>query len=86
MSKQFEQRFSLPSGVDPEKICSKLSNRGILTVSAPSPSKRSEAIENKTGYHDAPINKVKQSEGLPEPKMKYENEKIEIRVDTQEYR
>ena len=86
VSKQFEQRFSLPSGVDPEKISSKLSNRGILTVTAPSPSKRSEAVENKTGYRDAPITKAKQSEGLPEPKMSYEKDKIEIRIDAHEYR
>ena len=89
VSKQFEQRFSLPSGVNPEKISSKLSNRGILTVTAPSPiapTNRSKAVENKTGYRDATINTAKQSEGLPEPKMKYEKDKIEIRIDAHEYR
>merc|ERR1719277_2815559 len=35
VSKQFEQRFSLPSGVKPEKITSKLSKDGFLTVTAP---------------------------------------------------
>merc|ERR1712209_122520 len=35
ISKQFEQRFSLPSGVKPEKISSKLSKEGVLTVTAP---------------------------------------------------
>merc|ERR1740137_139499 len=87
VSKQFEQRFSLPSGVNPEKISSKLSNDGVLTVSAPreavsiSGYKKNEAIENKTRQS----NKAKQTEGLPEPQMKYEKDKIEICIDTREY-
>merc|ERR1712130_877686 len=32
VSKQFEQRFSLPSGVKPERISSSLSKDGFLTV------------------------------------------------------
>ena len=35
VSKQFEQRFSLPSGVNPEKIASKLGVDGVLRISAP---------------------------------------------------
>lgn len=35
VSKQFEQRFTLPSGVKPESITSALSKDGVLTVSAP---------------------------------------------------
>ena len=35
VSKQFEQRFSLPSGVKPEAIVSSLSKEGVLTVTAP---------------------------------------------------
>ena len=35
VSKQFEQRFSLPSGVKPECISSSLSKSGVLTVTAP---------------------------------------------------
>ena len=34
VSKQFEQRFTLPSGVNPEKISSKLSKEGVLSVTA----------------------------------------------------
>ena len=92
VSKQFEQRFSLPSGVNPEKISSKLSNEGILTVTAPreavsiSAFKKNEAIENKTRHNVAQTNKTKQSEGLPQPTMKYEKDKIEISVDVQEYK
>ena len=35
VSKQFEQRFTLPSGVKPEQIASSLSKDGVLTISAP---------------------------------------------------
>ncbi|QQP36776.1 Heat shock protein beta6like, partial [Caligus rogercresseyi] len=34
-SNEFEQRFSLPSGVKPELITSKLSESGFLVVTAP---------------------------------------------------
>jgi len=91
VSKQFEQRFSLPSGVNPEKISSKLSNEGVLTVSAPreavsiSAYKKKEAIENNTRHNGQQTNKTKQSEGLPQPQMKYEKDKIEISIDTREY-
>ena len=92
VSKQFEQRFSLPSGVNPEKISSKLSNEGVLTVSAPreavsiSAYKKKEAIENNTRHNGQQTNKTKQSEGLPQPQMKYEKDKIEISIDTREYK
>jgi len=92
VSKQFEQRFSLPSGVNPEKISSKLSKDGILTVTAPreavsiSAFKKNEAIENKTKHNGGQVIKTKQStEGLPEPQMKYEKDKIEISIDVKEY-
>ena len=35
VSKQFEQRFSLPSGVKPESIISSLGKDGTLKVTAP---------------------------------------------------
>ena len=35
VSKQFEQRFSLPSGVKPESIVSSLAKDGTLKVTAP---------------------------------------------------
>ena len=35
VSKQFEQRFTLPSGVNPEKISSKLGADGVLRITAP---------------------------------------------------
>ena len=89
VSKQFEQRFTLPSGVKQEKISSKLSKEGILTVTAPREAlsiadsrKNSNSIENKTKQ----INHLKQSVGLAEPKMRYEKDKIEISVDVKEYK
>merc|ERR1712128_192653 len=88
VSKQFEQRFILPSGVKPEKISSKLSKEGILTVTAPREAlyiansrKNSNSIENKTKQ----INHLKQSVGLAEPKMRYEKDKIEISLDVKDY-
>merc|ERR1712001_703135 len=35
VARQFEQRFTLPSGVNPEKISSKLGTDGVLRVFAP---------------------------------------------------
>ena len=88
VSKQFEQRFTLPSGVKPEKISSKLSKEGVLTVTAPrealsiSNSKKNESMDNQSKLSK----QVKQSEGLAEPKMKYEKDKIEISVDVKDYK
>merc|ERR1712029_517055 len=58
VSKQFEQRFSLPSGVKPEKIASKLSKDGFLTVTAPrenlaiSAYKKKGALENNNNKNN----------------------------------
>ena len=74
VSKQFEQRFTLPSGIKPEKISSKLSKEGILTVTAPrealsiAKARKNEAVEHKPKQN----NQVKQSESLAEPKMRCE--------------
>ena len=78
----------MPSGVDPEKISSKLSKEGVLTVTAPreavsiSAFKKTEALENKNNG----LSKANSSEGLKEPKMVCEKDKIEISVDAKEYR
>jgi len=87
VSKQFEQRFTLPSGVNQEHISSKLSKEGILTVTAPreslaiSNSRKNEVIENKAKQNFP----VKQTAGLTEPQIKYEKDKIEIIIDAKEY-
>jgi len=85
VSKQFEQRFTLPSGVNIEKIASSLSKDGILTVSAPRENlpmasyQKKEAIENKGGQA------YNQSEGLPQPKVSYDDDKFQISLDVKSY-
>ena len=92
VSKQFEQRFSLPSGVKPEKITSKLSKEGILTVTAPRESialsayKKKGALENNSGQVFAQSEETKQSDGLPHPKVSYDDDKFQISLDAKEYK
>merc|ERR1711892_1326011 len=79
VSKQFEQRFSLPSGVKIEKIASSLSKDGVLTVSAPrenlaiSSHQKKGAIENKGWQVFSQAEETKQSGGLPQPKVSYDD-------------
>jgi len=92
VSKQFEQRFSLPSGVKIEKIASSLSKDGVLTVSAPrenlaiSSFQKKGAIENKSGQVFSQSDETKQSEGLPQPKVSYDDDKFQISLDVTSYR
>jgi len=92
VSKQFEQRFSLPSGVKPEKITSKLSKEGILTVTAPRESialsayKKKGALENNSGQVFAQSEETKRSDGLPHPKVSYDDDKFQISLDAKEYK
>merc|ERR1711892_1176742 len=91
VSKQFEQRFSLPSGVKIEKIASSLSKDGILTVSAPrenlaiSSHQKKGAIENKSGQVYSQSDETKQSEGLPQPSVSYDDDKFKISLDVKDY-
>jgi len=88
VSKQFEQRFSLPSGVKIEKIASSLSKDGVLTVSAPrenlaiSSYQKRGALENNHDQSDM----SKQKEGLPQPKVSYDDDKFQISLDVTSYR
>jgi len=93
VSKQFEQRFSLPSGVKPEKISSKLSKEGTLTVTAPRESLAISAYKKKglensssggTVYNQS--EETKQSEGLPHPSVTYDDDKFEISLDAKDYK
>merc|ERR1712168_888252 len=92
VSKQFEQRFSLPSGVKIEKIASSLSKDGILTVSAPrenlaiSSFQQKGAIENKAGQVFSQSDEAKRSEGLPQHKVSYDDNKFQISLDVTSYR
>jgi len=89
VSKQFEQRFTLPSGVNPEKISSKLGVDGVLRISAPRETttyKRPEALEDARRLEVTRSGSLsKATEGLPEPKIKYEKDKLEIKIDVSEY-
>ena len=55
ISKQFEQKFSLPSGVKPESITSSLSRDAVLTVTAPRDSagfRKSRGAIQQVVHHD----------------------------------
>eukprot|EP00092_Neocalanus_flemingeri_P002650 GFUD01002838.1.p1 GENE.GFUD01002838.1~~GFUD01002838.1.p1 ORF type:complete len:464 (+),score=130.83 GFUD01002838.1:288-1679(+) len=88
VSNQFEQRFSLPSGVKIEKIASSLSKDGVLTVSAPrenlpiSSYQKKGEIENKSGQV---FSQSEESEGLPQPKVSYDDTKFQISLDVKSY-
>jgi len=91
VSKQFEQRFTLPSGVNPERISSKLGVDGVLRVSAPREAasvsyKRPDAVEDSRRLEVGRSGSVsKASEGLPEPRIKYEKDRLEIKIDVSQY-
>jgi len=92
ISKQFEQRFSLPSGVNPEKISSKLGLDGMLRITAPRENvggwRRQEAVEDRSSSSNSrSVNTTSnKEEGLPEPSIKHEKDKLEISIDVREYR
>lgn len=99
VSKQFEQRFTLPAGVKPENISSSLSKNGTLTVSAPREMPRSdlggfkstrpltaESGSNKSLGNVYAQSNDQQGEGLPHPKVKYDEDKFQISLDCQHYK
>ena len=85
---QFEQRFTLPSGVNPEKISSKLGVDGILRISALREAggyKRHEALEDSRLKSERSVTN-NQSDGLPEPRIKNEKDKLEVQIVVSEYK
>merc|ERR1712241_466253 len=96
VSKQFEQRFSLPSGVKPESIVSSLSKDGTLKVTAPRTTsatsiggfrKTRGAIEEDVYVPPAPVQAATpQNQGLPHPKVVYDDEKFQITLDCQHFK
>jgi len=93
VSKQFEQRFSLPSGVKPDKISSALSKDGILTITAPrdnlaiSNSMNKRSIENGNGQELGLSQETKENtDGLPQPKVSYDDDQFQIALNTRNYR
>ena len=89
VSKQFEQRFSLPSGVKPEKISSSLSKEGVLTVTAPRENLaaiKKTSLENNSGGVYSQSEETKQSDGLPHPSVTYDDDKFQISLDAKDYK
>ena len=94
VSKQFEQRFSLPSGVKPEKISSKLSKDGVLTVTAPRESLAAVSSGVKRAAVSGPVSgavysqseETRQPDGLPHPRVSYDDDKFQISLDAKEYK
>jgi len=93
VSKQFEQRFTLPSGVKPEEIASSLSKEGVLTVSAP------REIVRRTSQTIGGFNKTRGAleetfnpqstgadQGLPHPRVKYDDDRFQISLDCKKYK
>lgn len=90
VSKQFEQRFTLPSGVNPDAITSALAKDGTLTVSAPRVMAKQEMIKS-TANKSLESNNVyshsnQDEEGLPHPKVRYDEDKFQISLDCQHYK
>ncbi|XP_040578901.1 uncharacterized protein [Lepeophtheirus salmonis] len=111
-SNEFEQRFSLPSGVKPELITSRLSETGLLTVTAPREHNQHHLVMNSanpisyskpiitTGgssnnHNSSPGSKIdvfnpglpaSNEEGLPQPKITYEDDKVTISLDCRKFR
>merc|ERR1712051_1012787 len=92
VSKQFEQRFSLPSGVKPDKISSKLSKEGVLTVTAPRESlsitsgvKKSAITSSGTGSVNSQSDETR-ADGLPHPRVSYDDDKFQISLDAKDYK
>merc|ERR1711971_294102 len=97
VSKQFEQRFSLPSGVKPEKISSSLSKDGFLTVTAPrdqqpaisafkkKPVEQQGSSNGSNGTVFQQSQETKDSDGLPHPKVSYDDDKFQISLDAKNY-
>merc|ERR1711899_462558 len=95
VTKQFEQRFTLPSGVKAESISSSLSKDGKLIVTAPrTVDQQKTAIgeikwKSRDGFEtESPSNakSSKPEEGLPHPKVKYDEDKVCISIDCQKYK
>jgi len=92
VSKQFEQRFSLPSGVKPDKISSKLSKEGVLTVTAPrenlsitSGVKKGAITSSGTGSVNSQSEETR-ADGLPHPRVSYDDDKFQISLDAKDYK
>jgi len=82
VSKQFEQRFSLPSGVTPNKISSYLNKEGLLTITAPRDNQPVISALKKASGGQEP----QDWDDLPHPKVSYDEEQFEISMNTKHYK
>merc|ERR1712106_1187880 len=84
VTQQFEQRFTLPTGVDPHQIKSSLSNTGILKVTAP----RNSTVSNHTNKKAVDVmNKKNQKQNdSSEPILTYDDEKFQIKMNVKDYK
>jgi len=89
ISKQFEQKFSLPSGVKPESITSSLSRDAVLTVTAPREitgfRKNRGAIQQESS-RDLYSSKTNEENQQPHPKVYYDDDKFQISLDCTRYK
>jgi len=82
-------RFTLPSGAKPENITSALSKDGKLTVTA---TRDPPAIKGKPAKQaiDSTDSQVAatggKNDGLPHPRVKYDEDKFQISLDAQNYK
>ena len=73
---QFEEKFSLPPGVLPDRLNSALSSSGLLTISAPCHSPAPPPLQ-----HIQPA-----SSEVVQPSVVCDDEKLDIELDVKNYR
>jgi len=82
--KEFEQKFTIPSGVNIEKLSSSLSKGGVLTISAPrEPLCISSSASD--GHKELPAAITDQcSSALTQPSLVYDDDRLTIEIDVKE--
>ena len=74
--KEFEQKFTIPDGVNIDKLSSSLSKDGVLTISAPRDQR----------FQEIPAIGADNSSALTQPNMVYDDERLTIEIDVQAYK
>ena len=80
--KEFEQKFTIPSGVKIDKLTSALSKTGILTISAP----REPLTVEQGRFQEIPAIADNCTSALVQPSLVYDDEKLVIEVDVKDYK
>jgi len=91
VSKQFEQRFSLPSGVKPESIISSLGKDGTLKVTAPRATQSIGSFKKTRGSVEEEVYSPQTTQnpanqGLPHPKVTYDDDKFLVSLDCKHFK